>query len=272
MKIIICIVLYENSFSKSRAINSLLGMQSILKNVNVEIYLNGDCEQDSKLVNQLFNIHDNQGANLFLLENYLDCINLAAQRKEEWIIFFDQDTEITHEYFSELLQEIENSTDQVAFYPQLMAREKAISPIMLTHGSSYPLKPVAPGEYTSIDFVGLNSGSIYKVDYLSGINFDSEFQLDFLDCFISYRVFKDKAVFKVLKSTLEHDLSVNNNEPLGLFRARSILSAENYYYKTYRTFFENFIYKIRLCVRLIKSFFNKNYLYQKSLLIEHLFK
>lgn len=248
-------------------------MQNILKNVNVEIYLNGDCEQDNQLVNQLFNIHDNQGANLFLLENYLDCINIAAHRKDEWIIFFDQDTEITHTYLCSMQEAFRAQVQCVAWYPRLIARDSLVSPVKFFLGSGIRKNVLEPNIYNGVDFIGLNSGSAFRVDFIQFLqNVEDYFRLDCLDYVISHEVMKSNCDFSVIDSVLEHDVSVLNDGPLDLSREKGIISAEYHYYKIYRNKIDFFVYKLKILYRLVRSFFSKKSLYSRTTLLEYLFR
>ena len=269
----LCIVLYNSSFSESKAISSLLNVRDEIKNITVDIYLNGNCDQDLSEVNELFSVHDNHGANLFLLDNYGHCAKQSKDKNIEWIAFFDQDTEITPAYIKVLKMEINANKQHFAFFPKLIVNEKPISPMRLTFGSSFPLRTMNAGEYKNLDFVGLNSGSVYKIIFLENLqSIEKDFRLDALDNCLSYKLYKSGLPFKVLDVEIQHNLSVMQGEPLNEVRARSILSAEFHYFKLYRNAFEFVIYKVRLLFRLLKSFFKKNYLYKKSILIEYFFK
>ena len=69
MKIAICIVLYNCSLKESTAVQSLVSLKGNLKDIDITLYLNGDCGLDDPLHLYLFNIKDNYGKNLFLLKN-----------------------------------------------------------------------------------------------------------------------------------------------------------------------------------------------------------
>ena len=269
----LCIVLYNSSFSQSKAVSSLLSLTKELENIQVCLYLNGQCIRDIEIKNINFSVIDNNGENLFLLKNYQNCIQRAKINKSEWIVFFDQDTEITQEYLLVLKSLHSLDTNCVASFPILKAQTKFVSPKTLFHGTLFPSKLLKPGVHKDIDFLGLNSGSAYRVSFLDSISdIDEIFRLDFIDYVFSYCVFKSGQSFNVMDVELNHDMAVLNNKPLDESRAESILAAEYNYYSSYRSKFALYLYKLKLITKLIRSVINKNYLYSKTILIKYLLK
>lgn len=273
MKISICIVLYNCSLAKSTAVQALARHNVHLEKFEVNIFLNGESPVDCQVSSDLFNIHDNHGENLFLLKNYQQCMEFSSERGIKWIVFFDQDTLVTLDYLQKIQEAIENRRGQVAFFPLLKAKSISISPLKLFHGFAYPKRVLPIGEHSGIDFVGLNSGSAYNIEFLKNLGpINDNFKLDYLDIYLSLQLNKSKEKFTVIDATLEHDLSILNDEPLGPTRARSILSAEHYYFKNYRGFIGYLLYKLRLLLMLRKAIFKKKYIFEKAIIIEYLFK
>ena len=122
MGIKICIVLYNCDFDRSKAVLSLNKSKESLGNTCINIYLNGKCRQDNVESPPQFNIIDNHGENLYLLDNYRACLKQAVVENSEWIVFFDQDTEITQEYLIELNNLSNLDKDCVASFPILKAQ------------------------------------------------------------------------------------------------------------------------------------------------------
>ena len=273
MKIIICIVLYNSKFSQSKALVSLFENQSYLTNVVLKIYLNGECSADLIINNGIFNIIDNHGKNLYLLENYKNCLQKAVSQHSEWVAFFDQDTEVTKEYLDALNNLTKLDKNCVASFPILKAQTKFVSPKTLFNGALFPSKVLKAGNYSNVDFLGLNSGSVYRVSFLKTIiDIAEEFHLDFIDYVFSHKVYKSGKSFNVMDVVLEHDMAVLNNQSLNKERARSILSAEYKYYRSYRGKFSFYLYKTKLLYKYFKSVMSKNYLYNKKILREFIRK
>ncbi len=273
MKIKICIVLYNESLKNSKVVQSLVKHKNDLEGICANIYLNGDCEKNCRTSEELFDIIDNNGENLYLLKNYQHCIQRAKEVESEWIIFFDQDTEITQEYLLALKSLHSLDSNCVASFPILKAQTKLVSPKTLFHGTLFPSKLLKPGVHKDIDFLGLNSGSAYRVSFLETISdIDEIFRLDFIDYVFSYSVFKSGQSFNVMDVVLDHDMAVLHNKALAQNRAESILAAEYLYYKTYRSKFAFCLYKVKILTKLLKSVASRNYLYSKSTLMKYLLK
>ena len=252
----ICLVLYNCSLAESRAVQSLVSLNKKIQQFSVNIYLNGNCKVNCEYSQENFCIIDNNKQNLYLLPNYYKCIDEAYKSRKKWIAFFDQDTEISLDYINTLLKSIKTFESSIAFYPFLKSADSIISPIKLKYGIALFPNALDAGEQNSIDLVALNSGSVYNIDFIKSLGIiDENFKLDYLDIYISYRVFRSKKSFVVMDTVLEHDLSILNDKPIGAIRDESILSAQYHYYKKYRNKFSYLLYKTGLVYLFSVSLF-----------------
>lgn len=273
MNILFCIILYNCNFKDSVALNSLILQLKVADKFKARVYLNGKCKQNITLNDDMFDVIDNKGDNLFLLENYNNCIEFAYKNNYKYIGFLDQDTRITNDYLLKIQKIINANSECVAFYPILLHKDRVISPSKLFFGSPLRNKHLAPGKYKKIDYAGLNSGSILKTNFIKKIGkIDKKFKLDFLDIFISYKIFKSGNPFLVMDTCLEHDLSVLSGNPISILRAESILSAAHYHNKTYRNIISYMAFKIELLLMLIMAFRKSNFVYSKKTLIKYILK
>ncbi|ADN75285.1 hypothetical protein Fbal_1076 [Ferrimonas balearica DSM 9799] len=268
----ICVVLYNINASQSNTITSLIKNASGLKEYQVFIYTNGNCLIDVSFSSDISVTIKNNFNNLYLAENYRDALSKCVDLSLDWIVFLDHDTSLTSQFFESLNNQILENNGEVAIYPKIYCKGQQFSPKELRFG--FPFKNIDAGEHYLKDYVAINSGSAYRVDFLHNSEaIDSRFPLDYLDYVICSHVTRSSNYkVSVLNTIIDHDLSVSHNERISEFRANSILNSEREFFTHFRSRFEILLYKLALVKRLMRSIFDNNYLYSSSDIIKYILK
>ncbi len=174
-------------------------------------------------------IHD--GENPGLAVRYNQALALAGERGADWLLLFDQDTRPTAGYFEELIDlatrlSVDPQVD--AIVPKLQMDGRIMSP----HEPRYRKPVLQIDESTTGILDGLlrafNSGALVRVSSLKEIGgFPTAYSLDFLDHATFHRLQMRGGKLFVMRTMLEHELSVSNpNPPIDLVRLTNRLVAE----------------------------------------------
>jgi GT2 family glycosyltransferase len=232
VKITAVLVLYNQTPEESRALSTLLpAIRQHVAEIDLIVYDNGPVSQFGLIAANSFLRYVHNSANGMLYAAYSYALREAASSGTHWLMLLDQDTEITPEYVSEVLELCGDQEEKVL-------RSCAIVPFLLV-GSTVrsPHRPSGSSQ-TSDHFIiesGLhrtplcawNSGAILNVERLLEIGgFPPEFPLDDLDYIIFHRLQESGQPVSVMKSQLIHSLSVGHVQTLSLARLKGKLAAD----------------------------------------------
>ncbi len=206
----------------------------------------------------------NAQGNEMLASPYNHAWEVAKREQYDWIMLLDQDSELTHEYFSAVKGCLLNAKPQTAaIVPDVFCGTLQVSPIkknILT--GPYGHLTVAKESYEGSRFTyvdAVNSGSILRTEAISQINgFSEEFPLDFLDCWNFYQFHRAGYSIELMNAPIQHHLSaLESFNGMGETRYKSFMQACARFAKKsnpmiYLTF------KARILCRCIKQLMSKS--------------
>lgn len=233
------VVLYNMTFSESSTIislNKLLASAAFPEIREVLIFDNSQTASELQGLDKRFTYYHSE-ENVGLAQAYNQALE---ESKEEiaWLVTLDQDTTLTNDYLNELIStSVKVSDSVVAIAPIIKDQDQQISPVR--SDTLRPLHSALPqGNQTySSDIMVINSGTALRTDFLKKIGgYNLAFPLDYLDHWLSWQILAEGKEIKIVKSTLQHQLSVlNYAEHMNVFRYQAILQAEKSYYSFYAT-------------------------------------
>ncbi|WP_427813871.1 glycosyltransferase [Enterococcus sp. 22-H-5-01] len=230
------VVLYNMTYSDSPTINSLnklLTSDFFPEIQKVLIFDNSDqVAQPSGLEARFVYQHSQENVGLAKAYNY--AIKQRGQRTE-WLLTLDQDTQLTNAYLKEMLLKAKTLPEKVvAIAPVIMDQQQQISPVR--SDALRPLHKELPqsDQIFSSDIMVINSGTAIRIDFLLQINgYNEKFPLDYLDHWLSWKIFAEQRQLYNLKTILQHELSVLHYEELSVERYQSILRNEAIFYNEF---------------------------------------
>ena len=235
----IVVVLYNMTFSESSTINSLnklLTSHSFPEIKQVTIFDNSPQENKPQGLEKRFHYyHSSQNVGLAKAYNH---ILKQGDPISEWLLTLDQDTILTQAYLEELVKEASKQPPSVvAIAPVIKDGEQQISPVR--SDTLRPLHTELPkkAHLYSRDIMVINSATALRKCFLKEIDgYNEEFPLDYLDHWVSWRIFIEKKQIKILSQTLQHQLSVlDYTNHKNFSRYQAIIQAEKCYYSLYAT-------------------------------------
>ncbi|MDT2827552.1 glycosyltransferase [Enterococcus viikkiensis] len=264
------VVLYNMTFSESSTIislNKLLASAAFPEIREVLIFDNSQKANEPQGLDQRFAYYHSK-ENVGLARAY----NRALEESKEeiaWLVTLDQDTTLTGDYLNELIScsaKVSDST--VAIAPIIKDQDQQISPVRSdTLRPLHSALPQGNQTYSSVIMV-INSATAVRTGFLKKIGgYNLEFPLDYLDHWLSWRIFAEGKEVIILKVELQHELSVlNYAEHMNFFRYQTILQAEKCYYSLYATnlFFK---YRQQLFLRGAKQLVTGKFRYAKRTFI-----
>lgn len=267
-KIFIVVVLYKTRLEDSRTIQSL--NKYLSGNVDVFVFDNSPIHQyeKEKFIYDKLNIsyyYDILNPGLAIAYN--KALNKALLENKKWLLLLDQDTLLSQSYIDELFcMSFDNFSNKVvAIIPKVVSRNNnPISPAkMFVGGISRPVN-LKEGIVKS-PITAINSGALLRTDYMNSVDgFNINFPLDMLDHWYFRKIFKDKKWVYLMKSSIEQDLSVSINfeHNISFDRYKMMLTAEYLFIKQQGVLWQ-FVFRIRLFLKIIKQFRFKNSNYYK---------
>ncbi|MDT2528673.1 glycosyltransferase [Enterococcus raffinosus] len=259
----IVVVLYNMTFSESstiKSLNKLLTAHDFSEIGKVVIFDNSAyASEPHGLEKRFLYYHSPQNVGLAKAYNYaLKQGNPAA----EWLVTLDQDTTLTQAYLEELIAESYKQPQSVAaIAPVIKDGKQQISPVR--SDTLRPLHTELPkkNQRYSQDIMVINSATALRVSFLKKIGgYNEEFPLDYLDHWLSWRIFTGKKQINILSQTLQHQLSVlDYANHMNFSRYQAIIQAEKCYYSLYATqLFSRYRRQLLLrgCKQLLTGKFN----------------
>jgi GT2 family glycosyltransferase len=223
MPLIVCVlVLYKETPTTCIAFKSFLASLAETDKPAFELVVYDNGPED---ISELFTaypqaryVHDGNNGMLVAAYNY--GLQLARTIGSPWLMLLDQDTTITPQYLAESVAlATQNQPNICAFLPRLEASGKLHSPHLPT-GLDRPGEPFQGVCQQSI--MAYNSGAILSVSRLTEMGgFSKEFPLDNLD-YATFPVLQQTGQRTyIMKSVLEHSLSVDDMNTISLHRLKN---------------------------------------------------
>ncbi|MDQ2657417.1 MAG: glycosyltransferase, partial [Bacteroidota bacterium] len=135
----------------------------------------------------------------------------AESKHKNWMLFLDQDTTVTVNFFEELLAAIDAHRETVAFVPRLSDQKGVVSPFYFAFGRGKRIN-TEPSPLSLSRHRFINSGLLVKLSAFRAVGgYDPEIPLDFSDISFGMRLMAITDHFWVLETILSHDFSDNSN-------------------------------------------------------------
>jgi GT2 family glycosyltransferase len=265
--IYVIIVLYKTSLENSNTIKSL--SENFQSELNLMVYDNSpECQYfENEFVFKQFNIkYYHNASNPGLSYAYNIALKNASLLDSTWLMLLDQDTNITYEYFKQIINlEINKfSNNIVAIIPNVVSKidNQMISPNKVFLGGLFRPIFLNPG-IIDVKISGINSGTILNVSFMNSINgFSTKYTLDMLDHWYFRKIMQLGKKVYLLDCKIQQDLSVYGNfeENISFVRYRQLLNAEYTFIKDCG-FLNVVIFKLRMLLRVLKfvKFRNREY-------------
>jgi GT2 family glycosyltransferase len=193
--------------------------------------------------------HDSR--NLGLAVAYNMALQEAAASGRQWLLLLDQDTHLNAGFLDTLLDRLAASADAVcALVPKLRQGKAILSPTRVMQMREQPVKADFEGVCEE-RVTALNSGACLRVATLEEIGgFPLQYPLDYLDHAVFFRLQQTGGKVQVIKSVLEHHLSLLNlNEEMSLDRYTKMLAAERRFVRESSSVRGEWILRLRLLKR-----------------------
>lgn len=255
----VIIVLYQRTTQQSAAYQSLLRwMETAARtDLHVLLYDNSPGAKDAGCALphgvQYHAAEENRG----LARAYNLALQVAAERKDEWLLLLDQDTSLTREYGEELtavIEAVSSDASVAAVVPRLAWKGVVYSPessLFDQLRSQFPHRSHAfPEEQTGVQpkrLAAYNSGALLRVAALQAIGgFPAEFWLDYLDHAVFHLLALKNFRTYVMRATLQHPLAHTDPNTVPLWRERNVLSAQTLLVKRFGNLIDRLLYRLYL--------------------------
>ncbi|MGM0339704.1 glycosyltransferase [Candidatus Enterococcus murrayae] len=257
------VVLYNMTFSESstiKSLNKLLTSNNFPEIKRVWLFDNSQHANEPENLDERF-LYYHSSKNVGLAQAYNYALKQRGE-ETEWLVTLDQDTTLTNEYLVELITASHNLPQTVAaIAPIIKDNEQQISPVR--SDTLRPLHTELPkkGQTYSQDIMVINSAAALRTSFLNEIGgYNVEFHLDYLDHWLSWRIFTEKKQIKILLHELQHQLSVLDYvNQMNFSRYQAIIQAEKCYYSLYdKQLFSQYRRQLLLrgCKQLLTGKFN----------------
>lgn len=266
ISVLATVVIYKRSIESSEAIQALLRCLAedpvLAAGFRVLLYDNSSEAQAPPEFSAADVCYHHDRLNSGLAVAYNHALRLAVEADIPWLMLLDQDTHVTAEYLHEVLalQPVAAQDPRiVAFAPKLAGITGLRSPAMDFLDSlrrQVILPPwrqpliVPPDTYGPQHqrTVAFNSGAVLRTRAVQAMGgFPTAYWLDFLDMAVFHDLYRNGGHLFVMRSTLEHSLSVEEHDFLerstSLSRHRNILSAMTHYVKSNGTAWERLLHR-----------------------------
>lgn len=255
MSISIVLVIYKERLEHSSSFQSVIANSRLLASQDVNLVIYDNSPEAQPLPSDVHELaihyhHDTHNPGLAAAYNY--ALQRARKEGQDWLLLLDQDTQLTAEYFRELVELPRTlTTDCVCIAPLVSDGRAQISPMDNTQ-VRFTADGIHSG-YRDRNITAINSGACWRIDWLNGIGgFSADFPLDYLDHWACHRALSDGKRFYVMCSQLRQNLSISDHNQVSEARYCSIYESEYRFYQNHRRdLFLN--YKRRLPLRLLKQ-------------------
>jgi|GEM_PF-1035405 len=234
---LIVVVLYKTLPENSPTIKSLLKFNHLWTKFRPKILVyNNSPENHIESTAEYEAINAKQNDMLAGAYNY--ALNIANKQNIPWLVLFDQDTEMTANYITELQDLVSlyasETTGIDIIMPRLFAKNIQLSPCEYNPKLYIAITttPLASQTICEKSIAAFNSGIILRCYAMNKIGgFSYKYPLDFQDHDYLYRLFKNKSKGYVMQAKLMHELSVQDYTSMSHKRYQSILDGENNFTK-----------------------------------------
>lgn len=249
--IYIVVVVYKCLISESVTIKSLLSINEENFCNRILIYDNSPEEfKQDILTHEMLYIRDinNRG----LAYAYNKAVSIAKDKGFKWLMLLDQDSIVDKEIFIEFNAICLKNINVGIVVPHVVTNcNRIISPHFRKTGER-----INEGIHDKLFCI--NSFSIINIDFIVNVlkGFNEEFPIDMLDYYTCYCINNSEFKYYVMNCVVKHNLSVFNEEYVGIKRYESIVNSE---YRYYNIIGEKWGYIFRLLFRSIKMLIHRQW-------------
>ena len=215
MKLLITIVVYNQTFLKCNAYLTLIKNEINFKNIKISyfIYDNSSINYEYKNLPKSI-IYFKDKKNPGVSKAYNTAFNYAKKGKYNWVILSDQDTKYPKNFIRE--NEIYLLKKKYSIYsPILHQNNKIVSPVLFKNFRGIPIKSRVCGEINLKSRIfPINSGLILGSEVFENFSYNEKAKLDFSDFIFFERLLKSNFKYFITDLECEHDLSSNELNPL----------------------------------------------------------
>jgi|ERR1035437_3584376 GT2 family glycosyltransferase len=196
----------------------------------------------------------NATSNLMLANAYNYALKLADDTNKKWLLLLDQDTALTHQFFTELdsFLNTDYNFSFAAVVPILFKKDTHLSPISYSPklGPFYSFKPITINVSTKHCVSAYNSATMLDVEFMVALGgFSTDYPLDMLDHWYFYQIYKAKMPIFVLNAKIEQNLSLlDMSNSMNIERYEMYVKAQKKFVKEL-----SFLAEFTLRFQLIKS-------------------
>ncbi len=168
---------------------------------------------------------------------YLYALQMAKANGYPWILFLDHDTDLPQDLFSaadRALSVVPENTAVCAVVPSVFDGANQISPARIkTYGRGYAKQQAWAAVRKNTTVTAIASASLVRADSLIALlPIPSVFVLDYLDHWLFRELQRRGESIVVSAARVEHSLSVQSMQTIGVDRYRAILAAELVYLRS----------------------------------------
>lgn len=259
---IVCVVIYNIKITNAAFYKSFIAAKYSIETTLV-IYDNSLERDDSanKFPKGYNIIYEHNPLNGGVADAYNFAGKLCSDQKKDWVILFDQDTQINDSYFIDLFEAIDLNGKVKLFCPQTKSNDILISPSSFRFGRSWVSSQTNLGLTNTKQKTLINSGlAVCIQEFLKLEGYTTSLPLDFSDHYFFYKYKKTNDYFFLLKTINYHELSSLNELDL-----KSTFNRFKIYYKgavAFRNYIQNdfvlfwaFLRAIKLSIKFKKHQF-----------------
>lgn len=208
-RVYIIIVMYNMSCIESVTLNNIdkFGLKD---DMNVIICDNStdDYSINKGYCNNKKYTYIDMNGNKGLSKAYNAAINRILD-KDAWIILFDQDTEVSEDFFTKMEKSIEDFPNIFVHVPIVMDTAGILSPTMITN---YNIKRIKDPFINSSDLSAINSGMLINLKVFAKIGlYEESLFLEYIDHYFIRRYKENNGEIIVVDTKLFQNYSDNNH-------------------------------------------------------------
>lgn len=163
---------------------------------------------------------------------YQTAAAIAVRHGCDRLLLLDQDTALPADYLALAAVAANAAPQSAALLPRVYHGMHLVSPAIITAWGSVraTANPVCEQGITT----AISSGAIVRCDEIAKISFPVAIWLDYVDHWMFHKIANGSSSIGLINVDLPHDLSVRTPESLSPARVRTILAAEDAFYRVLR--------------------------------------
>jgi GT2 family glycosyltransferase len=265
MQIVIVVVLYKRSPAQSQTINSLAAVfqrsPELLNSLKVFIWDNSPAAILDPAIPFPCD-YRHAGRNLGTSGAYNHAMEFAESMRSPWLLLFDQDTTVSHEFLPRMLEygkRLQGDPEIGAVVGFIYSHGALVSPRRLLRFNRIEQVPSTFHGIHKRKAYAVNSATLLRVSALREIGgYSDEFWLDLSDVYVFQAMHqKGKYLYVAGDVRVEHSIaSMDFDKEMSPERYRNFMAAESAYVDLYSSPLERIAQLFRLFVRTIRQYRN----------------